>query len=325
MEDRTIDAQKFLSCVGRTEQRFGMSYVIDVLRGANTKRIRDLRHDQLSTYGIGKDYSIEEWQRLGRMLIQQELVSVVTTEGFSILRLNANSREILRKQRSFEMPVVSKQEKAVPDKAKVTQEALDPQSARLFSHLRNLRKQIADDQGVPPYVVFPDTTLHAMALERPQSRERFAKIPGIGSTKLEAYFTAFTEEIRSYCELHNIPMEQAPFIVYKKSIASKSPTVPAPHSRLQTLTLYEQGRTIEEIAEERGLTQSTVTSHLTELIEMGESIDVASLIPEEHYQNIVDAIDQIGGTALKPIKEFLGDEYSYDEIRLIRAMMRKGM
>ena len=175
MEDRTIDAQKFLSCVGRTEQRFGMSYIIDVLRGANTKRICDLHHDQLSTYGIGKDHSIEEWQRLGRMLVQQDLVSVITQEGFSTLRLNTNSREILRKQRSFEMPLVLKQEKAAPDKAKAAQEALDPQSARLFAHLRNLRKQIADAQGVPPYVVFPDTTLHAMALERPQTRERFGR------------------------------------------------------------------------------------------------------------------------------------------------------
>ncbi len=324
MEDRTIDAQKFLSCVGRTEQRFGMSYIIDVLRGANTKRIRDQRHDQLSTYGIGREHSIEEWQRLGRMLVQQELVSVVTSEGFSILRLNVNSREILRKQRTFEMPIVPKEEKTLPEKTKVLQEALDPQSARLFAHLRNVRKRIADAQGVPPYVVFPDTTLHAMALERPQSRERFSKIPGIGSTKLDAYFTTFTEEIRSFCELYNMQMEQAPSAAYKKSSVSKStPSSAGPHSRLQTLTLYQEGRSIEEIATERNLTQGTVISHLAELIEMGESIDVAPLIPEGHYQNVVDAIEQIGDGVLRPIKDFLGDEYSFDEIRLVRAVMRK--
>ncbi|GAC1426645.1 MAG: DNA helicase RecQ [Ktedonobacteraceae bacterium] len=323
MEDRTIDAQKFLSCVGRTEQRFGMSYIIDVLRGANTKRIRDLHHDSLSTYGIGRDYSIEEWQRLGRTLVQQELVSVVTHEGFSILRLNANSREILRKQRSFEMPLAAKQEKAFSEKTK--QEALDPQSARLFTHLRNLRKQIADDLGVPPYVVFPDTTLHAMALQRPQTREHFGNIPGVGSTKLEAYFSAFTTEICNYCELHNIPMEIAPAVAPKKSAVSKPPSIQQPHSRLQTLTLYEQGRSIEEIAEERGLTQSTIVNHLAELIELGESIDVAPLIPEGHYQNIVDAIEQLGDGALRPLKDFLGDEYSFDEIRLVRTIMRKTM
>ena len=319
MEDRTIDAQKFLSCVGRTEQRFGMTHVIDVLRGANTKRIRDFHHDSLSTYGIGKEYSVEEWKRLGHALQQQGFLDISTE--FSILLLNTRSREILRKQCTFAMPLMPKEEKV-----KAEQEVLDPQSARLFQHLRNLRKQIADDQGVPPYVVFSDTALREMAQQRPQTREHFANISGVGSSKLAAYFTTFTEEIASYCELHNIPMELVPSVAPKKStITSKPPTIQAPHSRLQTLTLYEQGRSIEEIAEERGLTQSTVINHLSELIEMGESIDVAPLIPEGHYQNIVDAIDQIGGTALKPIKEFLGDEYSYDEIRLVRAVMRKAM
>ena len=319
MEDRTIDAQKFLSCVGRTEQRFGMTHVIDVLRGANTKRIRDFHHDTLSTYGIGKEYSVEEWKRLGHALQQQGFLDISTE--FSILLLNTRSREILRKQCTFAMPIMPKEEKV-----KAEQEVLEPQSARLFQHLRNLRKQIADDQGVPPYVVFSDNALREMAQQRPQTREHFANISGVGSSKLAAYFTTFTEEIASYCELHNIPMELVPSVAPKKSsITSKPPTIQAPHSRLQTLTLYEQGRSIEEIAEERGLTQSTIVNHLAELIEMGESIDVAPLIPEGHHQNIVDAIEQLGDGALRPLKDFLGDDYSFDEIRLVRAVMRKAM
>ncbi len=91
------------------------------------------------------------------------------------------------------------------------------------------------------------------------------------------------------------------------------------------MTLYEQGRSIEEIAEERGLTQSTIVNHLSELIEMGENIDVIPLIPEGHHQNIVDAIEQLGDGALRPLKDFLGDDYSFDEIRLVRAVMRKAM
>ncbi len=318
MEDRTIDAQKFLSCVGRTEQRFGMTHIIDVLRGANTKRIRDFHHDTLSTYGIGKEYSIEEWKRLGHALLQQGFLDVATE--FSILRLNPRSREILRKQCTFAMPMIVKEEKV-----KAEQDVLDPQSARLFQHLRNLRKQIADEQGVPPYVILSDTALREMAQQRPQTREHFANISGVGSSKLVAYFTTFTEEIASYCELHNISMELAPSVVRKKSIADKLPPVQVPHSRLQTLTLYEQGHSIEEIAEERNLTQSTIVNHLAELIEMGESIDVVPLIPEGHHQNIVDAIEQLGDGALRPLKDFLGDDYSFDEIRLVRAVMRKGM
>lgn len=319
MEDRTIDAQKFLSCVGRTEQRFGMTYIIDVLRGANTKKIRDFNHDQLSTYGIGKDYSIEEWKRLGYALMKQGFLDM-TLDGYSILRLNTRSREILRKQCDFAMPVEKKEEKV-----KAEQEVLDPQSARLFYHLRNLRKHIADEQGVPPYVVFSDTALREMAQQRPQTREHFANISGVGSSKLEAYFTIFTDEIASYCELHNVPMELAPSIVRKKSIANKLAPSAGPHSRMQTLTLYEQGKNLEEIATERGLAQSTIANHLGELIEMGEAIDILPLIPEGHYQNIVDAIEQIGDEALRPLKDFLGDDYSFDEIRLVRAVMRKSV
>src|SRR5258708_24432384 len=104
MEDSDIDAQKFLSCVARTQQRFGMRYIIDILRGANIQKIRDYKHDQLSTYGIGKELSVEEWTHLGRSLIQQGLLSQ-TTDTYTTLRLNALSLEILRRQRSVEKPV----------------------------------------------------------------------------------------------------------------------------------------------------------------------------------------------------------------------------
>ncbi len=319
LEDRTIDAQKFLSCVGRTEQRFGMTHIIDVLRGANTKKIREFNHDQLSTYNIGKEHSVEDWKRLAHALLQQGFMDTVSE--YSILRLNARSREILRKQCDFSMPVSRQQ----VEKVNITQEVLDPQSTHLFNHLRNLRKQLADEKGVPPYVIFSDNALREMAQQRPQTREHFASLSGVGSSKLASYFTTFTEEIASYCELHAIPMELAPSYARKKSVALKPALVSGPHSRIQTLALYQQGRTIEEIANARTLTQSTVIAHLSELIELGEEIDVAPLIAEGHYQNILDAVERLGDGALRPIKDFLGDDYSFDEIRLVRAVTRKGV
>ena len=318
MEDRTIDAQKFLSCVGRTEQRFGMTHIIDVLRGANTKKIREFNHHQLSTYDIGKEYSVEEWKRLAHALLQQGFMDI--TPEYSILRLNPRSRDILRKQCDFSMPVPKKE-----TRAKAEQEVLDPQSARLFYHLRNLRKQLADEKGVPPYVIFADTALREMAQQRPQTREHFANLSGVGSSKLEAYYTLFTAEIAGYCEQNNIPLGLTPSVVRKKSSIFNPSSTSVPHSRMQTLTLYEQGRTLEEIATERNLAQSTVSNHIAELIEMGENIDVAPLIPEGHYQNIVDAVEQLGDGALRPLKDFLGEDYSFDEIRLVRAVMRKSV
>ncbi len=107
MEDRTIDAQKFLSCVARTGERFGMRHIIDVLRGANTQKIRDWGHDKLSTYGIGSEQSADDWLHLGRSLLQQGLLTE-TPDRYPVLRLNPLSKEVLRRQRSVEVPARAK-------------------------------------------------------------------------------------------------------------------------------------------------------------------------------------------------------------------------
>jgi ATP-dependent DNA helicase RecQ len=322
MEDRTDDARKFLMCVYRTQQRFGMRHIVDVLRGANTQRIRDLGHDQLTTYGIGRDLSADEWLRLGRALLQQGLLSE-TNDGYPVLRLNKRSAEILRKERGVEVPSSPVRQQQTSDNVSLT---LEPEETGLFQHLRMLRKQLADDQGVPPYVVFADSALQAMARLRPQSEAQFANIPGVGSRKLEAYFTPFTRAIRDYCELHNLAIGLEPIKEEKeKKVAGSSTSqVNAGLSTRQlTLDLYKQGRSIDEIARERNLKASTIISHLTELIEAGEAITVEHLIQAGHYEIIVNALQQIGDEVLKPVKDFLGDEYSYDEIKLVRSLMRR--
>lgn len=324
VEDHTIDAQKFLSCVARTQQRFGMRYIIDVLRGANTQRIREMGHNQLSTYGIGRDRSIDEWQYLGRAFLQQGLVDE-STDGYHILRLNALSREVLRKQRDafVAVPVVNVPVRST--KATSTNEpVLDFESQRLFQHLRDLRRVIADEQGVPPYAVFPDATLRALAQQRPQSQAQFAHIPGVGNRKLEAYFKSFTDEIRFYCETHNLSMGLEPSSEereQKKGSGLPPQTGPGPSSRLVTLGLYREGRNIEDIAQERNLSPRTIISHLVELIDSGETIDIERIVQLERQKIICDALQIVGGDALKPVKEFLGEEYSYEEIRLVRASL----
>src|SRR5947209_11572404 len=328
LEDRTIDAQKFLSCVARTKERFRMGYIIEVLRGANTKKIRDYGHDQLSTYGIGRDLSMEEWQHLGRSLLRQSLLSEATETGYAILRLNTLSREILRKQRDVvieALPQSLQNSLARPTRAANIIPDRAPEEMGLYQHLRNLRKQLADEQGVPPYVIFTDATLRAMAQQRPQSRSQFAQISGVGSRKLEAYYIPFTGEIRAHCELHNLSMGLSPEPAAKKEVASTSTTGPAVPSltRQVTLQMYQDGQNIEDISTARNLKPSTIISHLAELIEAGEAIDVAGLIKPGHYEVIADALQRFDGEALKPVKELLGDEYSYEEIRLVKALLRQ--
>ena len=172
IEDRTGDARKFLYTVAKTGQRFGFRHIVDVLRGANNQKIWDYRHDQLPIYGIGKDQSADEWQRIGRSLIHQGLLTE-TTDGYPVLRLNELSMEVLRKERTVEMIAHIKTEQKRQVKSKDTSDL--QANEELFQRLRALRKRIADEQGVAPYVVFFDLSLREMAQQRPQSRSQFAK------------------------------------------------------------------------------------------------------------------------------------------------------
>lgn len=171
-----------------------MTYVIDVLRGSKDKRILQNKHDQLSTYGIGKDRSVDAWRLLGRSLLHQGLVSE-TSDGYAVLKLNTHSWEVLRKQRSVFV--------AVP-KAKDTDDRPNSpkrqMAEQLFEHLRALRKQLADEQSVPPYVVFPDSSLRLMAQSQPQSLTDFAQISGVGSRKLDKYGPRFVKAIEDFCQ-----------------------------------------------------------------------------------------------------------------------------
>ncbi|GHO42697.1 ATP-dependent DNA helicase RecQ [Ktedonospora formicarum] len=321
-EDRTIDAQKFLSCVSRTNQRFGMKYIIDILRGANTQKIRQLGHDQLTTYGIGKDVSAEEWGRLCRALLQQGLLSE-SQDGYPVLKLNRLSMEILRRQREVE--VAAPIERPKQDSLSPQAISLLPEEQGLFQHLRELRKQIADENGVPPYVIFPDKSLQLMARQRPQNETQFAAIPGVGSRKLEAFYYPFTYAIRDYCENHNmglgldVSFSEATQKAQGESTSRRKSSQSTHH---ETLDLYNQGMSVEEIARTRNLSQSTIIRHLATMIENGEVIDITPLLQPGHREDIANVFQQVGMDALKPAKELLGDNYSYEELHIVRAMLR---
>ena len=194
LQDWTIEAQKFLSCVARVQERFGLGYIVDVLRGSKDKRILANRHDQLSTYNIGRDHSAEDWRTLGRSMLHQGLIDE-TTDGYSVLKLNVLSWEVLRKQRKVEI-ALSHRPAAAPE----SQSAGKANAEMLFEQLRKLRKQLADEQSVAPYVVFADSSLRLMAQIQPQSLEAFSQISGVGSHKLARYGPKFVEVISKFCQ-----------------------------------------------------------------------------------------------------------------------------
>ncbi|AFZ31742.1 ATP-dependent DNA helicase RecQ [Gloeocapsa sp. PCC 7428] len=194
MQDWTIEAMKFLSCVARCKERFGMTYIIDVLRGAKNQKILQNGHQNLSTYGIGKDRSIDDWRMLGRSLLHQGLLAQ-TTDGYSVLKLNALSWEVMRRQRSVLIAV-----SATPTRISDEDTPAAAEVELLFQRLRKLRKQLADEQGVPPYVIFADSTLRLMATQQPKSLAAFSQLSGVGSHKLARYGAQFLAEIQAYCE-----------------------------------------------------------------------------------------------------------------------------
>ncbi|HWS69723.1 MAG TPA: DNA helicase RecQ [Steroidobacteraceae bacterium] len=190
VQDSSVEARQFLSCVARLAQRgerFGSAYIIEILRGARTRRLMDRGHDDLSVYGIGKHRSVSEWRSLARSLLHQRLLDQ-SQDGYSVLSLNESSWQVLREQRAV---IVAEAVNADRAPARDTTAQDTAEGNELFERLRKLRKQLADAQGLPPYVIFHDATLREMVERRPQTLGEFAGIRGVGEGKLARYGQQF--------------------------------------------------------------------------------------------------------------------------------------
>lgn len=314
-QDWTIEAMKFLSCVARCKERFGISHIVDVLRGSKNQKIQQYEHHNLSTYGIGKDKSVEEWRMLGRSLLHQGLVEQ-TTDGYPVLKLNALSWEVMRRQRSVSIAVTAAQ-KAKPEPTHIKEIEVEA----LFQRLRSLRKELADEQKLAPYMVFADSTLKLMAQQRPQTLAEFSTISGVGSYKLAEYGNRFVAEIQAYCQ-QGQPVVTNVSSVRAKPASGATATFPS-ETQLFTLQLHRQGLSVEEIAQQRNVRTTTIIRHLSELIEMNQPVELNRLVSPPRQQKIWQAFQVIGIGSLSPIWEYLGQEYTYDEIRLVRGRWRR--
>ena len=193
--DATVDAQKALSCVYRVGQRFGMRHVVDVLRGADNERVRSLRHNELSTYGIGNDHTDAEWTSLFRQLIHRGYL-VQDIASYSILKLTPEARPLLKGEAKLELA-----RPRIRERGKKKRKLLAPVEGRdeiLFELLRELRKDLAREEGIAPYMVFGDAALTQMAILLPSNRDEFLDINGVGASKLEKYGEVFLKEISGY-------------------------------------------------------------------------------------------------------------------------------
>jgi ATP-dependent DNA helicase RecQ len=191
--DATEAVQMALSCVYRTGQRFGAGHIIDVLRGSNNEKILQFNHQKLSTYGIGKHLNVDEWKSIFRQLVAQGLLDV-NQDGFGGLLLNESCRVYLRGEEKIFLRRDVKSAQS-PKRANLTQNIAD-QDIPLWQALRSCRKRLADEQGVPPYVIFHDSTLREMLEFRPLTPEQLRNITGVGESKLKRFGEEFLAVIR---------------------------------------------------------------------------------------------------------------------------------
>jgi ATP-dependent DNA helicase RecQ len=320
ISDWTIEAQKLLSCVYRFNERqrgktFGLAYTIDVLRGSKSDRVLKNGHDTLSTYGIGKDRTVDEWRMLGRSLIHQGLVDE-TSDGYSVLTLNSFSKQILTNQRKVEIAVSPV--KPTVETSDVRTNTAEIQA--LFNRLGKLRKQYADANKVPPYVIFADSSLRLMAQQQPQTLAQFAQISGVGARKLAQYGEMFTGEIRAFRAESGLSVQTE---------TDPTPPLPPPRARntdvsstqLETLDFYLRGMSIADIAKKRSMRENTIFDHLLKLMECGYDVKIDRIVSPEKTIAIKQAINTVGSERLTPIKVHLGDDYTFEEIKIVRARM----
>lgn len=297
--DATEAAQKALSCVHRTGQRFGVNYLIDVLLGKENDRISRFAHHQVSTYGIGTEFKAGEWRGIYRQLIAHGLLAV-DLQGHGGLHLTEKSRPVLRGESKLLLRKLRKSSKTRTRKAS-SDESIKPIDQQIWEALRSLRLTLAEEQGVPAYMIFHDATLMEMMERRPQSLDQLAQVSGVGKRKLESYGARFLTCINSHT---NPPDDQGDTVSL-------------------TVDLLKEGCSIEHIAQQRQLTLATVYNHLATAIEQ-RGLPLSAVLPlsSEHLKSVRYAFETVGlDGRLKPVYEALEGSYDYGELRCIQAAL----
>jgi ATP-dependent DNA helicase RecQ len=311
-----IVAQKIISCVHRVDQRFGANHVALVLTGSSVKRILELRHNQLSTYGLLSEHSkttVVDWIQ---QLIGQEFLA--QTGDYNVLTITPSGRQVLK-------------DEIIPELYQTAPPATKTSSARddwagvddgLFNRLRELRRTTAEEKRIPPFVIFHDASLREMARQRPSTVAAFGTIPGVGERKRGDYGEAFVARIVEYCTESKISMDQTtqrPPV--QKTSRPKAKLLN--DAKLKAFHLFETNKPLSEVAEQIGRAKSTVTTYLTDYIREQKIVDPTRWLASADVEKIRAAVQQVGNIeSISPMKRLLGDDITYDQIRIVVECIR---
>ncbi|PDZ40167.1 DNA helicase RecQ [Bacillus cereus] len=295
--DVTRESQMVLSCMIRTNQRFGKQMIAQVLTGSKNKKVIEFNFHTLPTYGLLSNRSVKEVSEFIEFLISDELIAVehgtyptlkVTEKGKEVLLGKEN---VLRKERVETRQIV--------------------QDHPLFEVLREVRKEIAQGEGVPPFVIFSDQTLKDMCVKMPQNDSELLTVKGIGEHKLVKYGSHFLQAVQHFIEENpNYAETIKTEVVSERKKSGKA----SANSHLETYEMYKQGIDLNEIAKERNLSRQTIENHLIRCYEDGMEVDWQSFVPAE-YESLIETAVQNAEGGLKSIKEQLPNEVSYFMIR----------
>ena len=316
--DATVIAQKALSAVSRLGQRFGNNYVVDFLRGSKSEKMRE-EHKLIKTYGIGADISKADWQRYLRELTDLGYL-YLTEDIYPILKLTPQSEAVLKGLQKVELIEVA-----------VIEETHQPQETILFEaglleQLKVVRREMANRENLPAYIIVGDNTLIEMATYLPQTKDELRLISGFGDLKLMRYGEEFLAGINMYCArwalTSRIDQKNPKRERRQRAERIGSKKLSRGDTNAVTLALYQAGKSIEEIAHERALATTTIENHLSPFIQSGE-LNVLDFVSQEKLSVIADAAESYGADRLGPLKEVLGENYSYGEIRAVVAWMNR--
>jgi ATP-dependent DNA helicase RecQ len=310
LTDITIFAQKFLSCVKRADEKFGAGHIVDILLGSKNEKVLRWEHDNLSTYGIGTELTKKQWMHIARQLLT---MGYLKQEGeYHTLGLTAKALEALKKRETI-FGVVQEAERV---RIKGKNEEIEYNRA-LFALLRQRRKEMADEAGVPPYVIFSDRTLVEMAAYYPQSVTSLLSISGVGQVKLRQYGEAFLDVIVPYCEKHGLKANP------KEAPRGKSDT----NRRYVIVSeAYNSGETLQSLTERYHVTASTILDHLARYLAAGnklrngEDLQALTAVTPDQQQAAFAAFGELSPTFLKPVFDKLGGALSYDDLKILRML-----
>ncbi len=308
--DATDSAQKILSAVVRTGNSFGKNYVLDVLRGSRSKKILERYHDQLSVYGVAKGASKEDLGLVFKALYDRNFLK--RNEGeYPTFSITAKGKTFLEQREKFEIERV-KEEKISVVKGEMEYDEV------LFERLRALRKELADERGVPPFVVFGDRTLQEMAKWYPADEENFSRLSGVGKSKLDQYGKVFLTLIGEYCGENGKTMGMVPLRKSMKTTKKRVKRGVKLDRYETTRQMVEQKKSLSQMASAQKLRESTILRHIEKLLAAGTVLDIAYLKPEKKvYDRICAAFEACRGEFLRPVYEYLNQEVDYGVIRLV--------